>query len=314
VPEAKYVTPEEVLGGAGLVDEFLYFHSGGFRWTGLKSILLLAWETFCRRPALVIVLEAPGRYTRKVSFFRWLGCRVVPDERNFFATASLQMQLSNDLVEPIWKQLMLVVAQLPEGSRSQGIPSAYLPLRAEAAPAVEEWIARIGAKGRRIIGLGIWSNMPSKRWPLDRYRELIVRLQASDKRIFPVILGSREERLLGLDLLRDLETGAVAAGELSITESAHLLSRSILYVGNDTGIMHLAAAVGTPCVGIFSARDEPGKWHPYGANNVVLRKRPSCAGCMLRDCREFHLRCLTEISVDEAFAACDALLSLSPKA
>lgn len=310
VPGAKYISPEEVLGGAGLVDEFLYFHSGGFRWTGLMSLLRLVGETLRRRPSLVIILEAPGRYTRKTRFFRWLGCTVVPAGKNFFASAPQPTKPSRELVAPISEQLLQVVDHLPRRRSGLTAPSSRLPLRADAAPAVDAWIARTRAAGRRILGLGIWSNMPSKRWPLDRYQELIHRLQVADPRIFPVVLGAHEERAHGLALVKAWGSGAVAAGDFTIQQSAHLLARCTLYVGNDTGTMHLAAAVGTPCVAIFSARDQPGKWHPYGSNNVVLRKNPPCAGCLLRECNEYQLRCLTEISVDEVFAACARLLGL----
>ena len=312
VPGSKYISPQDVLGGTGLVDAFLYFNSGGFRWTGLKSLLLLAWETIRLRPALVIILEAPGRYTRKTRFFRWLGCTVVPAGKGFFSSTRQPEKPSQVLVAPISEQLLEAIAQLTGRTPNSTAPSAQLPLRADSALGVREWIEFNGANGKRLLGLGIWSNMPSKRWPLNRYQELVQRLRVLDSQIFPVVLGAREERPHGLELVKDWGTGAVAAGEFTIHQRAHLLAQCALYIGNDTGTMHLAAAVGTSCVAIFSARDQPGKWHPYGSTHVVLRKSPPCAGCLLRECNQYHLRCLSEISVDEVFTACVRLLSLPP--
>jgi ADP-heptose:LPS heptosyltransferase len=82
-----------------------------------------------------------------------------------------------------------------------------------------------------------------------------------------------------------------------------MLERCALYVGNDTGTMHLAASVGTPCVAIFSARDNPGKWEPTGPGHIVLRHEVPCAGCMLETCVDNDLECLKAISVDEVLAA-----------
>jgi len=96
------------------------------------------------------------------------------------------------------------------------------------------------------------------------------------------------------------------AGSLSVLESAEALRRCTLYLGNDTGIMHLAAAVGTRCIAIFSARDHPGKWYPYGQGHVVIRKQIPCEGCYLTVCEEHRMACLMEINVEEV---CQAVLS-----
>ena len=101
----------------------------------------------------------------------------------------------------------------------------------------------------------------------------------------------------------------VLAGSLSVLESAELLRRATLYVGNDTGAMHLAAAVGTPCVAIFAAREPGRSWHPYGTSHVVLRHDAApCANCYLTDCTTERLRCLTAIDVEAVWGACRVLL------
>ncbi|HTK37882.1 MAG TPA: glycosyltransferase family 9 protein, partial [Pyrinomonadaceae bacterium] len=88
---------------------------------------------------------------------------------------------------------------------------------------------------------------------------------------------------------------------------AALLHKCTLYLGNDTGTMHLASAVGVPCVAIFSAADRAGQWEPFGNNNYVLRKRVECEGCGLDICC-FQNMCLDLISADEVYAACVGVL------
>src|SRR5262249_26776447 len=77
---------------------------------------------------------------------------------------------------------------------------------------------------------------------------------------------------------------------------------STLLVCNDSGVQHLAAAVGTPCVSIFSAHDMPGKWNPYGEDNVVLRASVECHPCYLTLC-PYDNRCLKLIDAGSVIAA-----------
>jgi ADP-heptose:LPS heptosyltransferase len=67
--------------------------------------------------------------------------------------------------------------------------------------------------------------------------------------------------------------------------------------------MHLAAAVGTPCVAIFAARSLPGQWFPLGEGHEVLYRRVECMGCGLDECIAERKRCIRGITVDEVAAA-----------
>ncbi|HIC90658.1 MAG TPA: hypothetical protein EYP21_01060 [Syntrophaceae bacterium] len=70
--------------------------------------------------------------------------------------------------------------------------------------------------------------------------------------------------------------------------------------------MQLAEAVGTPVVAIFSARDFPGKWYPYGEKHRVIRKSIECEVCYKEECE--HISCLKSISVEEVLEACDKVI------
>lgn len=184
-----------------------------------------------------------------------------------------------------------------------------LPIGAEHIERVNKFIAATSREDSQpLIGICPWSKQPAKRWPLDRYAELGQKLiDEFDTHI--VIVGGQEEAEVSRAICKNWPDGrwSVAAGRLSILETAELLKRCVFYVGNDTGAMHLAAAVGTCCVAIFSAKDPPESWHPYGDGHVVIRKRVSCRNCYLIECHTQGLRCLTEISVDEVFLACKAV-------
>jgi len=93
------------------------------------------------------------------------------------------------------------------------------------------------------------------------------------------------------------------AGETSILQLAALLKRCRLFVGNDNGPMHIAAAVGTPVVALFGPTD-PAEWGPWGEGHVVLYKGLDCRECWRRSaCWRGEGNCLRQITVDEAMTA-----------
>jgi ADP-heptose:LPS heptosyltransferase len=85
----------------------------------------------------------------------------------------------------------------------------------------------------------------------------------------------------------------------SVRVAGAVMRGSTVFVGQDSGPTHLAAVVGVPCVGIYSARNLPGHWWPRGRQNRVLQKKVECAGCQLDTCIERKKICLSMISVDE---------------
>jgi heptosyltransferase-3 len=97
-------------------------------------------------------------------------------------------------------------------------------------------------------------------------------------------------------------------GKITPRVSAAILRRARVFVGHDSGPLHLAATVGTPCVGIYSARHRPGQWFPRGNDNVILYHRTPCYDCGLNVCVEHRKKCILSITVEEAVAAVDKQL------
>jgi len=93
-------------------------------------------------------------------------------------------------------------------------------------------------------------------------------------------------------------------GRLTPRETAAVLEKAVLFVGHDSGPMHLAAAVGLPCVAIFSARNKPGEWYPFGNRHRILYHQTTCYGCNLVVCKKFDKMCIRSIRVEDV---CEAL-------
>ncbi|MGH7894753.1 MAG: glycosyltransferase family 9 protein [Candidatus Binatia bacterium] len=196
-----------------------------------------------------------------------------------------------------------------------GVARFELPLGPAHAERVSMLLAASGldqatSPGRPLVAMCPGSKQSAKRWPLERYAEVGARLIAEGG-VDVAIIGGPDEARAAEIVARGWPAGrwTVLAGRLSVLESAEALRRTALYVGNDTGAMHLAAAVGTPCVAVFAAREPGRSWHPYGEGHVVLRRdEVPCANCYLSECTIEGLRCLTAITVEDVWAACRSKL------
>lgn len=150
--------------------------------------------------------------------------------------------------------------------------------------------------------------MPAKMWPLERYAILGKELLRLHSKLSLIVLGGKEDALSGEALCREWGPRAHnLAGKLTLHGSAAVLERCAGYVGNDTGTMHLAAMVGRRCVALFSARDTPGKWEPYGTGHSVLRHEVECSGCMREICNRNNT-CLRKIDTDDVLIQVERLL------
>lgn len=120
-------------------------------------------------------------------------------------------------------------------------------------------------------------HFPFKRWPLDRYAALADALAAQGFSV--VLVGGDEDVKIASALATSTRCKpVVSAGRLRLRETAALLARCRLFVGNDSAPLHMAAAVGTPTVGIFGPTD-PSQFGPGGPQHTVVRKAPPCSPC-----------------------------------
>jgi len=200
---------------------------------------------------------------------------------------------------------------IPEWQRLLGIVSedAFINFRLPIPENEQKNIDKLFSTGLidnnvRMVAIGPGSKMPAKKWPEDYFAELGKSLLSKYSDIVLVVLGGKEDAEVG-DRLCNLwgRRSFNYAGKYSIYGSYALLNKCFAYIGNDTGTMHLAAMARIPCVVIFSARDYPGKWEPYGNSNIVLRHETSCSGCMLEICSANANICTKLITVDEALSA-----------
>lgn len=165
-----------------------------------------------------------------------------------------------------------------------------------------------GSEGRPLVGVFPGGNAPSRRWAADRFRELVRRFALGGSRV--VVFGGPAERVLsaeaaaggGIDLGGRTDLPLLAAG----------LAACELVVSNDTGPLHLAAAVGTRTVSLWGAGDPTVTGPPAAAHRVLRHPELYCVPCVKNVCprqgrgeflADAHNECMQLIGVDEVEAA-----------
>ena len=147
----------------------------------------------------------------------------------------------------------------------------------------------------------------SKRWPVERFGELTHELRRSGAR--PLVVAGPKEIWLAVKVHEASGRLAPVVGpDLDLAELASVLAHLDLLVTNDSGPMHLAAALGVPCVAFFGPTDRR-RTAPAGEGHAVLSTDRWCAPCFRRRCPLLHHRCLRDIGVERAAAAARAIRS-----
>jgi heptosyltransferase-2 len=185
---------------------------------------------------------------------------------------------------------------------SPSLPSLSLNGRQERW--ADTFLSRTGLKGTVLVGLNPGATYgEAKCWPSERFAELGRRLIREQGASILIFGSSRpREEALNATIAEGIGEGCLnLSGRTSLLELAALLRRCRLLVTNDTGTMHIAAAVGTRVVAIFGPTD-PRTTYPLGEGHVIIREEVSCAPCLKRVCPGDH-RCMELISVAHVLEA-----------
>ena len=160
----------------------------------------------------------------------------------------------------------------------------------------------------RLIALAPEAKRSTNLWPAERFAEAGRELARHGYTI--VLIAGKSESLACAQIAAQIGTSAHSvAGTLSVAESCELLRRCRLLICLDSGTQHLAAAIGTPCLSLFSFWQMRGKWHPHGPRNVVLQKWVPCHTCLLDECPNCN-RCMKAIEVAEVVRQAATMLEI----
>jgi heptosyltransferase-2 len=137
---------------------------------------------------------------------------------------------------------------------------------------------------------------PARVWPLNHQVELIMKLINASCQV--VLVGSAASQDISRQIMTQIDGRAIDfTGQLTLEETAGILTKARVYLGNDSGLTHLANFLGVPVVGLYGPTD-PHLCGPVQAPAAALKKSVPCSPCSYRSCPYDH-RCLKNISVSE---------------
>ncbi len=307
---AKAPPAAAILENTNLVHGY-FRYSAGTR--SPRELLALWWQLLRWRPQALVYL-GPARGVeaarRDAKFFRLCGVQRLIGVPITEDMQKNRWEESEQALEPEGARLSRNLAEL--GDAHLDAPSSWdLHLTsAEHARAAE---VLTPTAGRASIAVSVGTKVQSKDWGRENWRALLGRLATLHPDYSLVLCGAPEEidaSEFAADGWRENSGNPVVnlCGRLTPRESAAVFARARIFVGHDSGPMHLAAAVDTPCVAIFAARNKPRVWFPYGKQHRVLYHQTDCWGCGLETCIVERKKCLTSITVEEVVTQVHALL------
>ena len=308
---AKAPAAAAVLGDSGLIQSYERYTVGT---RNPLTLLLLAWRVRRFNPEVLVYLMA-GRgmavAQRDAKFFR-AACGV---KRLIGVPLTEDMQLcrtdEDGALEPEASRLARNIGELGD-TRLDSPRSWDMRLSEEEFAKADALLKPLA--GLRLIAVSVGTKVQSKDWGRDNWRALLGRVAALYPAHGLVLAGAPEESEaseFAAEGWRAVDgAGPVVnlCGKLLPRESAAAFARSAVFLGHDSGPMHLAASVQTPCVAIFAARNKPRMWFPFGKQHRVLYHRVDCWGCGLETCTEQKKKCVLSITVDEVLTALRAVL------
>jgi ADP-heptose:LPS heptosyltransferase len=155
------------------------------------------------------------------------------------------------------------------------------------------------------LAVVVGTSWPSKDWPVERWRrfcELVVEHTPLDVVLVGAAWPGGGGHALPGSRIVDLR------GRTSLEELAGVLAGARVAVGPDTGPGHVAAAVGTPYVGVFGPTD-PARVAPWGSEPLAVRSPVDCAGCRRRRCRRGEGSCMAAVTAEQVWARVESLLA-----
>ena len=174
-------------------------------------------------------------------------------------------------------------------------PSAHLPLPPgwveHHLPAA---LAEIGAQGESYVVLVPGAEYgPARQWPVEHYRETAAALHRAGRRV--VVDGLEKHRSMGDAIVAGLDGALNLCGETGVEALVALISRAGLVISNDSGAMHMAAALQRPQIALFGSTN-PAWSAPLNSKAHVFTRNEHCSPCYARSCPLGHHRCLRELA------------------
>jgi predicted lipopolysaccharide heptosyltransferase III len=186
-------------------------------------------------------------------------------------------------------------------------PATQLTVTEKAARSVAAKLAAHKIDSEPLALIHPAAAFETKQWPSENFARVIDEVAA--RGLTPVVIVAPKEKQVLDRVVQQSSAPVIGLTDLSLPEVTALAARAQLFVGNDSGIAHMAAAVNTPCVVVFGSSNVA-HWRPWTTNkNEVVREELKCQPCHGYFCAEFETpQCILRIPVERVVAAIDRLM------
>jgi heptosyltransferase-3 len=187
-------------------------------------------------------------------------------------------------------------------------PATQLAVTAKAARSVNAKLSQENFDdAERLALIHPAAALETKQWTIENFARVTEAVAA--RGLTPIAIVSPNERPLLESLIKQSAAHIIGLSDLSLPEVTALASRASLFVGNDSGIAHIAAAVGAPCVVVFGSSNVA-HWRPWTTNrNEVVREEMPCQPCHGYFCGQFEKpECILRVPVERVVGAIDRIL------
>jgi heptosyltransferase III len=260
MPRILFITSNRIgdaVLSTGALDEALARHPGAAVVIACGPLPAPLFRATPRLDRIEIVRKREGRWSALWASLRREKFDLAIDLRGSLVTLGLNAK--KRIIHRKTRMVRHKLEELAEMLRLETPPTPHLRIDAQA----EADAAAVIGPAPRLLALGPGANFIGKRWPPASFAALSKQLPLDDLPV--LLLGAPEDAAICGEIADLLGPRAInAAGKLDLLAAAAALRRAALFVGNDSGLMHIAAAVGAPTVGLFGPSDERvyGPWGP----------------------------------------------------
>lgn len=302
---------QAVLGDGGFADGYFAYPIG---MRNPSRITALRREIKDWQPEAAIYITARRGFAvrRDLLFLRWCGIDRILCAPNSRALQTHRGPNDQGLWEAESSRLARCCAEL--GDANIADPANWsLRETGEESKAADQILAS-WSDTRSFVAFSIGAKIDFKSWGDDRWAAILKGLTAQHPDLGLTLIGGPNDRDRSDKISEDWQGPVLnLCGDISPRVSALVIKHAKIFMGHDSGPMHLAASVGTPSVSVFSNRAKPGTWFPFGAQNRVFYPGLTWSGAtppILRDAvGETNI---TLIPTAAVLDACDNLLKREP--
>ena len=292
---------KEAVSGNPDIDKLIVFNAKGIL-EKVKFIFMLKKEKFD-----LAVMLSPSKFFNIATFLAGIKKRVGYDRKwGFLLTDKIKDEKFKGQKHEVEYNLDLV-RHIGANTDTKDLVFVF---DKEDEIFVKNLLASFGiSPNNSIVGIHPASSNPAKMWPAEYFIQLIDMLKSKPD-ITICLVGTPEYgKLIEKIIEKTAQKPVNLCGKFTLKQLGAFLKRCSLLISNDSGPVHLAAAVGTPVIAIFGRNIKgvsPKRWGPWGKNHVIFHKDPGCNPCLDRNC-PYNFKCLTDITPQQVYQAAERI-------